>query len=244
MAGSRYEYVRKFESRSDACLLNTYIVVRVDGRNFHSFTTENNFVKPNDTRSLELMNLAAKECMKAFSDIFLAYGQSDEYSFAFHRKSTLFSRRASKLVSCVVSLFTAAYVQHWSTFFKTPCASLPHFDGRVVCYPTDENLRDYFSWRQVDCHINNLYNTCFWNLIKKKHLTPSAAKTRLDGTLAKDKHEILFTELGLNYNGEPAMFKKGSVWVRGDKKHQEEPFQLCHVDIIGDTFWKTVALSK
>ena len=42
----------------------------------------------------------------------------------------------------------------------------PTFDGRSVCYPTNRNLRDYLSWRQADTHINNLYNTCFWLLVK------------------------------------------------------------------------------
>lgn len=35
----------------------------------------------------------------------------------------------------------------------------------------DNNLRDYLSWRQADVHINNLYNTCFWNLVQKKNMT-------------------------------------------------------------------------
>lgn len=34
-----------------------------------------------------------------------------------------------------------------------PLQYAPVFDGRVVSYPTDENLRDYLSWRQVDCKI-------------------------------------------------------------------------------------------
>lgn len=28
-----------------------------------------------------------------------------------------------------------------------------------------QHIRDYFGWRQADCHINNLYNTCFWSLV-------------------------------------------------------------------------------
>ena len=27
------------------------------------------------------------------------------------------------------------------------------FDGRVVLYPTEKNLRDYLSWRQADCKL-------------------------------------------------------------------------------------------
>ena len=42
----------------------------------------------------------------------------------------------------------------------------PSFDARIVLYPSDQNIIDYLSWRQADVHINNLYNTCFWNLVK------------------------------------------------------------------------------
>lgn len=34
------------------------------------------------------------------------------------------------------------------------------------------------------------------------------------GTLAKDKNEILFSRFGINYNNEPEMYKKGSVIFR------------------------------
>lgn len=62
----------------------------------------------------------------------------------------------SKLVSTVVSTFTANYVHQWSTYFPdTPLTSpLPTFDGRAVCYPSIQNLRDYLSWRQVDCEAD------------------------------------------------------------------------------------------
>lgn len=66
-------------------------------------------------------------------------------------------RRASKLVSLVASLFSAAYVRFWPTHFPgTPLAATPMFDGRAVLYPADATLRDYLSWRQADTHVNNL----------------------------------------------------------------------------------------
>ncbi len=30
------------------------------------------------------------------------------------------------------------------------------FDGRAVCYPDVQTVRDYLAWRQVDTHVNNL----------------------------------------------------------------------------------------
>lgn len=37
MAKSKFEYVRKFE-QNDQCLLNCWIVIRIDGRNFHRYS--------------------------------------------------------------------------------------------------------------------------------------------------------------------------------------------------------------
>ena len=50
-----------------------------------------------------------------------------------------------------------------------PLTYPPFFDGRVVVYPREDVVRDYFAWRQVDCHVNNLYNTTFWALVEKMH---------------------------------------------------------------------------
>jgi len=59
----------------------------------------------------------------------------------------------SKLVTTVVSTFTSYYVHLWPSFFPGNPLSppLPSFDGRAVQYPSTQNLRDYMSWRQVDC---------------------------------------------------------------------------------------------
>ena len=59
----------------------------------------------------------------------------------------------SKLTTTIVSTFTSHYVFLWPTYFpSTPLTPpLPSFDGRSVLYPSVINLRDYMSWRQVDC---------------------------------------------------------------------------------------------
>ena len=83
----------------------------------------------------------------------------------------------SKISTTMVSYFASSYVFHWSTLFPdTPLKYPPTFDGRIVLYPTNQNLRDYLSWRQADCHINNLYNTCFWSLVHSGVKTADAEK--------------------------------------------------------------------
>jgi tRNA(His) guanylyltransferase len=79
----------------------------------------------------------------------------------------------------VVSQFASSYVFHWQQFFpEKPLLYPPTFDARTVLYPSDKSLRDYLSWRQVDCHINNLYNTVFWTLIQRGGLTNAQAQVR------------------------------------------------------------------
>ncbi|XP_072256541.1 probable tRNA(His) guanylyltransferase isoform X2 [Pyxicephalus adspersus] len=158
----------------------------------------------------------------------------------------------------VVSQFSSSYVFYWKEFFTDqPLLYPPGFDGRVVLYPTEQNLRDYLSWRQADCHINNLYNTVFWMLVQRGGLTPAKAQDRLRGTLAAEKNEILFSEFNINYNNEPLMYKKGSIILKkkvneiskkmikleGEEEREVEvsrsrtQFPILHCDIIGDMFW-------
>lgn len=139
------------------------------------------------------MNETAKSLMQSMSDIILAYGDSDEYSFVLRKNCQLFERRECKLVSTFASTFTALYNHLWGKYFngggeeeeedkeenKLDITMLPTFDARTVVYPNEKTLRDYLSWRQVDCHINNLYNTTFWTLVLKGGLTGAQAEEKL-----------------------------------------------------------------
>lgn len=66
----------------------------------------------------------------------------------------------------------------------------------------------------------------------------------LRGTVAAQKNEILFSEFNINYNNEPAMFRKGTILIRklvhcpppeGKKRQVVLPL---HCDLIKDSFWK------
>ncbi|KAM5440849.1 tRNA-His guanylyltransferase [Microsporum ferrugineum] len=255
MANSKYEYVRNFE-QSDVLLPNTWIVIRIDGRGFHKLvylipnivTIYGGSAKPNDRRALDLMNSAAQAVMRDIPDLIMAYGVSDEFSFVFHPNCQLFERRSSKLVSTIVSTFTAHYAFKWISFFPdTPLEPtfLPTFDGRAVQYPSVKNLRDYMSWRQVDCHINNLYNTTFWNMVQKGGMSNQDAEQELKGTVSSDKNEILFSRYGINYNNELEIFKKGSVLFRDYELEQAKSTPASIANTNDDRKWEeNVELTK
>ncbi|OAX85429.1 hypothetical protein ACJ72_00200 [Emergomyces africanus] len=212
-APCRYEYVKAFE-QDDTLLPNTWIVVRIDGRGFHRFSDRYQFRKPNDERALNLMNTAACAVMKDLPDLIIAYGVSDEY-----RCGLLLINGDLNIYEYLI-LITAFDKASFSTGAVSYLSGeaepgfLPSFDGRAVQYPSLKNLRDYMSWRQADCHINNLYNTTFWNMILRGGMSNTEAEKALQGTVSGDKNEILFSKFGINYNNEPEMFRKGSVIFR------------------------------
>jgi tRNA(His) guanylyltransferase len=88
-------------------------------------------------------------------------------SFLIRKDSTLYSRREryapahdqtmqvnpcrSKIVTLICSCFTSAYVYYWPTYLPDkPLQYPPIFDGRVVQYPNEAVVKDYFRWRAVD----------------------------------------------------------------------------------------------
>lgn len=95
------------------------------------------------------MNEAALHVMKTFSDLWIAYGQSDEYSFVLRRDSELYKRRSDKISSMIVSTFSSAYTFYFQQIMNFPLVvtHLPIFDARCVCYPDLLIVKDYLAWR-------------------------------------------------------------------------------------------------
>lgn len=246
MANSRYDYLKKREEVSDERFYpDTYIIVRIDGDKFHKFCSEHNFHKPNDKRGLDLMVDSAKHLMQTYrNQIPLAYGHSDEFSFLIKANSDLLSRRKQKINSMLPVIFATYYNSNWDKFFGNPSLGTvtPRkydalFDSKYFEYPNYSSVIDYFRWRQIDCHINNLYNTTLsalsgryvkyeffegqmtrkpissWVTDHSEFLSSKEATARLTGTVSSDKQDILFKQFGINYNNELEQFKKGTVIV-------------------------------
>ncbi|KAH8983494.1 Thg1 C terminal domain-containing protein [Lactarius akahatsu] len=215
MAGSRWAYVRNFEL-PDTLLPNTFILLRLDGHSFHRFADDHAFVKPNDLRALELMDprsLGSDARVPRCGSLHMGSPTSTASCFESLRSCIIDDNRKSHL--CLCSLFTSTYVMLWPQCFPdTPLRYAPSFDARIVLYPGAQEVRDYFSWRQADTHVNNLYNTAFWALVQQGGQTTKEAHETLRGTVSSQKHEILFSRFGINYNDLPRQFRKGSTIVK------------------------------
>ena len=143
-------------------------------------------------------------------------------------KTNSFNRRSQKIVSTFVSYFTSCFILNWNIERRIEYPLC--FDGRVICYPNFDILNDYLKWRQTDCHVNNLYNTVFWAIVKSGN-SEKDAHGLLKGTTSAVKNQMLFEKYGKNYNNEPEMFRKGTVMVRPD-------FSPMHVDIFHKEFYE------
>uniref|UniRef100_A0A1J3K040 tRNA(His) guanylyltransferase n=1 Tax=Noccaea caerulescens TaxID=107243 RepID=A0A1J3K040_NOCCA len=187
--------------------------------------------------------------LKEFEDVHFAYGVSDEYSFVLKKESELYKRQSSKIISAIASVFTSTYVMKWGDFFpQKELKYPPSFDGRAVCYPTYKILLDYLAWRQVDCHINNQYNTCFWMLVKSGK-TKTQSQDYLKGTQTREKNELLSRQFGIEYNSLPLIFRMGSSVFRLKEavafengvvlwKKLEGEVVVDHCNIIEHAFWE------
>jgi len=185
-------------------------------------------VKPNDHRGLELMDHAAVDLMREFPDIIIGFGQSDEFSFLLRKSTTLYNRRRSKITSILCSYFTASYMMNWKTYFPDTSLrrTIPSFDARIILYPGIREVRDYFSWRQADTHVNNLYNTAFWALVQHGGQSKKDAHESLRGTNSGQKHEILYSKFGINYSAQPRRFRTGSVLIREQVNASSNPSSI------------------
>src|SRR6266481_5739342 len=85
------------------------------------------------------------------------------FSFVFRKSTSLYNRRHTKIVTTLTSLFTSCYVFHWQSYFPdVPLRYPASFDGRIVLYPSEREVRDYFSWRQADSTSSASCIAPFW----------------------------------------------------------------------------------
>jgi tRNA(His) 5'-end guanylyltransferase len=180
----------------------TYVVVRVDGRAFHSFTRE--LERPYSRRLAGALDQAALALCHEMIGCRFAYGQSDEYSFLLTDFETedarlWFDGNLQKIVSVAASVFTGAFNRCFEA------ARVASFDARVMAISQRSEVEKYFVWRQLDASANSL------NMLASAHY----GHAELLHKSTAEKHEMLHAK-GLNWAKEAADFKRGRVVRHSD----------------------------
>ncbi|MFO0630334.1 MAG: tRNA(His) guanylyltransferase Thg1 family protein [Polyangiales bacterium] len=194
--------MRVFETAHDHCVLpGVHIVVRIDGRSFSHLTRDVLAItEPYDPRMRDAMVLTLEHLMArcGFSTVY-GYTQSDELSVLLRRDEAAFGRKERKLVSVLAGEASAR--------FSLAMGVHGAFDARVCQLPRDEDVVDYFRWRQEDAHRNALNGHCYW-LLRGQGLSDAEATRRLSGVSVPARNELLFQH-GVNFNELPAWQRRG-----------------------------------
>lgn len=208
--------MRRFEQSLDRTMLEgIYLVARLDGHGFTRLTKKEwDLEKPFDIKFRDAMIETTRHLMRCGFRMIYGYTQSDEISMLFHLVDDTFNRKERKLLSILSGEASAT--------FSLYAGKLAVFDNRLIPLPNEDNVVDYFRWRQEDAHRNSLNSHCYWTL-RKIGIAASDAQKHMSGLPNSEKHEILFQN-GINYNDLPLWQKRGvGMYYRTEQRHGFNP---------------------
>ena len=176
---------------------NCPIMVRIDGKAFHNFTS--NLAKPYDANLMTAMDELTKELI-SFSGAVLGYTQSDEITLVLAKKSReyelFFNGKVQKLSSVLASFATATFPKYFQNEGKVAL-----FDCRVFSVPTLSEATNCLLWREMDATRNSVQMAARSVYSHKECENKNASQLQ----------EMLFAK-GINFNDYPSRFKRGAFF--------------------------------
>lgn len=190
-------YERQYEQRVPR---EEYLMVRLDGRCFSSFTRRLN--KPYDHDFGNAMAATVEDLCRNFHPNG-AYTQSDEITLFwaphFSDDQALehpFDGRVVKLASVLAGFTSARFCHHMKV---SEC----HFDARVFGVASAMEVHNNLLWRQRDCARNSVSSLAQCHFSAKQ----------LHGKHRGDQLAML-REAGVDYDGYPIQFRLGALLKR------------------------------
>jgi tRNA(His) 5'-end guanylyltransferase len=180
-----------------------WIIVRMDGRSFSKMTVAAKFEKPFDSTFHKYMLTSCKHLMKDFHPIFI-YTESDEISMLLPRDFNMFDREVEKIVSVSASVASAAFTMVSGRFVS--------FDSRIWVGVLDQDVIDYFRWRQADserCCLNGYA----YHLLRGQGNSAKKTASILDSKGPDFRHDVLHSQ-GMNFNNLPLWHRRGTMAYR------------------------------
>ena len=212
-----YEFPYRFKLTK-----RTPVIVRVDGRAFHSFTK--GFAKPFDTVLIKSMQDTAKYLCENVMGCKLAYVQSDEISLLLVDYESLdsqpfFDNNLQKICSITASMATLAFNKAFEKHVKNLDPAKVNnkllkkyesciekggmFDSRCFNIPQDE-VCNYFFSRQIDASRNSV------EMVGRAYFSHKELHLK-NGSMIQD---MLHEQHGVNWNDFPIEQKRGACIVK------------------------------
>jgi tRNA(His) 5'-end guanylyltransferase len=197
------------------------LIIRVDGRAFHTFTKKMRFSKPYDKCFMDAMVAAGKALFDDIQGAKLVYIQSDEISVFANDYEKLetqawFDKNLQKIASVSASVATCAFNHYlrdnvWKPFGVKEAT----FDSRAFVLPKEE-VCNYFIWRQKDATRNSIQGLA-QSLFSHKSL---------HNLNCDQLQEKMFKDKGINWNNEETWKKRG-VCLYGKTVQKEIDGNVC-----------------
>lgn len=189
----------------------TPVIIRLDGKNFHSFTR--GMERPFDKKLRENMQSLTKFLCEEVHTTVFGYSQSDEISLLLHPYKKLdsepyFRNEIQKIASITAGLASA----YFSNLYHVPGieTKIVIFDSRVFVLPEAEVV-NYFIWRQQDASSNSVSMVAQSKFSHKE----------LQGKGVKEMQEMMFQKDGTNWDKLPIVNKRGFSCYKKPDLHSQ-----------------------
>lgn len=218
MIGDR---IKKYEFASRTVLLpRSWIVLRVDGKAFHTFTR--GMEKPFSDKLINAMVVAGERVAAEMMGFRFGYHQSDEFTFVLTDTQTYesqywFDGEVQKLCSITASMFGAYFNEEMG-------GTTAVFDCRAFNVPEDD-VPNVFIWRQRDWERNSLQMLC------RSHFSHN----QMNNKKTPQMHEMLHT-VGVNWAELKDIYKNGTfIDPAGRRIHEKLDYESIKNKLKGVT---------
>ncbi len=225
--------MKRYEQASKVFLtIRTPVVLRIDGKAFHSFTKK--FNKPFDGILVETMQRTMEALCKDIEGCVFGYTQSDEITLILQDYRTFdtaawFDYRLDKVCSVGASKATRYFnkffmelVNEYNNYpnctlvYKDNCTTMEvylakvleaEFDCRAFNVPKEDVCNNVI-WRQQDAEKNSV------QMLAQQYYKQS----ELNGKTGNMLQTKMYEEKGINWNELPIPFKRGTACIRQEGK--------------------------
>lgn len=202
-----------YESSYDLKIIQRIpIIIRVDGRSFHSVTKK--IKKPYCPKLMEIMAHTLIETIRQLDGAVFGYQQSDEITFILKNDKSndtepWFANRIQKIASVTAGIVTYEFnKKYWNMNNKPNLIGQTIFDARVFGVPNISEAINNLIWRQQDCVKNAITNAAQHEL--GRLLGRKTAQKLLHNKTQRDREDLLRDKCGIIFSKDyPDSYKFG-----------------------------------
>ena len=205
------------------------VVIRVDGRAFHTFTK--GFNKPYDELLCSCMQETMEYLCENIQGCVLGYTQSDEITLILVDydnidKSAWFDYEVQKICSVVSSMstmkFNKLFERKVTEFISNKPDEITQDEYVNLCsrYDNAINMGAMFDTRCFNVPENDICNAIIWRQRDAEKNSISSLgqayfkQKELNGKKSNDIQDMLMLQKNINWNNVPTKFKRGSACIK------------------------------